>query len=860
MTLPPTPPASPVPSDAHAPHGAGGADPAAADPAAVVAGPGYRISVLTSRLLRLEHATDGRFEDRPTQLVRSRRLPVPEFTVREDSRGLDLWTEHLHLRYDRGPFSPSGLTVTMRHRAQGAHFTQWRYGDPGWGRGAHPSNLGGTARTLDDADGATEIGTGLLSRDGYAVVDDSGSMALDDAEWPVSRSGSGHDLYVFGYGTDYRSALRDFFRLTGPSPLLPRWALGNWWSRFHRYDEREYLDLMDTFAGVGVPLSVAVVDMDWHLVDIDPALGSGWTGYTWNPELFADPPRFLAELHRRNLRVALNVHPADGVRRHEAAYPDVARDLGLDPEDGLPVAFDLTDPAFVDTYLRRLHHPQEDAGVDLWWLDWQSGDSSRVPGLDPLWLLNHVHYRDSGRGGRRPLTFSRYAGLGSHRYPIGFSGDTYATWASLAFQPGFTATAANVGYFWWSHDIGGHFGAEHDPELMVRWYQLGAFSPVNRLHSAQNPFIAKEPWRFDAVAEQAMTRYLRLRHALVPYLYSAMWRAHTEGVGPVRPMYHDHPTDPGAYDVPHQYLFGPDLLVAPITAPAAQSGLATVDAWLPAGDWHDLFTGRRYRGGRRIRLHRTLADLPVLARAGTVLPLATDPMADIDGAPEALTLRVFPGVDGSAELIEDDGSAAPEPRVTRITAHEETGGLVITVPAPTEGARADRRLRLELMGRVPGPGGVARWSGPGAQAQESPVAPLWGHDVVPGVPETGASAPAAGVPAAAVPGAAVPEPGTRVPGAGVPGAGDEAPVGATVDLGPLDLSGGLRVVVSGVQSRPRDLPGDVLRLLAPLRLPIDLKTRALDLARTLDGTDLAQTWHALGLPPEVHGALLELLD
>lgn len=806
---------------------------AAADPAAVVTGPGYRVTVLTSRLLRLEHRADGSFEDRPTQLVQRRLLPVPDFTVRQDEHGLELWTEHLQLRYDGGPFTPSGLSVSMRTRAQAGHVTQWRFGDPA--EGVRGGNLGGTARTLDDVDGRTDLGTGLLSRDGFAVVDDSASLALDADGRPVPRDGAGHDLYFFGYGLDHAAALRDFFALTGPSPLVPRWALGNWWSRFHRYDEAEYLALMDRFAAAGVPLSVAVLDMDWHLVDIDPALGSGWTGYTWNTELFPDPAAFLAELHRRGLRVAVNVHPADGVRSHEAAYPDVARDLGLDPAEGLPVAFDITDPAFTRTYLERLHHPHEEIGVDLWWLDWQSGATSRIPGLDPLWMLNDVHYRDSGRDGRRPLTFSRYAGLGSHRQPIGFSGDTYATWESLAFQPEFTSTAANVGYFWWSHDMGGHFGATFDPELMVRWFQLGALSPVNRLHSSSDEFVAKEPWRFDPVAERAMTRALRARHALVPYLYSAMWTAHTDGVGPARPMYHDHPEEPEAYEVPGQYLFGPDLVVAPVTTPAEPaSGLATVEAWLPPGDWYDAVTGRRYAGGRRLRMHRGLDAVPVLARAGTVLVLATDPMADVSQSPDALTLRVYPGEGGAAVLLEDDGGAAPEPQTTRV-GWEPSGpdGVLLTVDPPSgPGARTRRRLRLELVGLVPGPDATATTC----------------------TTETATTSTTAGGGAGRAVATALllaPEGSTN--------RADALPLGTVVELGDVDLAAGLRVAVTGLVPRPRDLAREVADLLDPMRIPVALKNRTLAAARATEPALLPAAWHALGLPDPALGALLELL-
>ena len=262
---------------------------------------------------------------------------------------------------------------------------------------------------------------------------------------------------------------------------------------------------MDRFRDEDVPLSVSVIDMDWHLVEIDPEHGSGWTGYTWNTDLFPDPQAFLAGLHERGLAVSLNVHPAEGVHAHEASYAAIAKRMGIDPDSGVPVAFDPTDPDFLEAYFEELHHPHEDDGVDFWWLDWQQGGVTRIPGLDPLWLLNHFHYLDSGRAGKRPLTFSRYAGIGSHRYPVGFSGDTHMTWESLDFQPSFTATASNAGYGWWSHDIGGHFKGYKDDELTTRWVQLGVFSPILRLHSGLNPFNTREPWRFDSDSERVMT-------------------------------------------------------------------------------------------------------------------------------------------------------------------------------------------------------------------------------------------------------------------------------------------------------------------------------------------------------------------
>ncbi|MDT0349609.1 glycoside hydrolase family 31 protein [Pseudonocardia charpentierae] len=618
-----------------------------ADSRNVLQGADYRITVLADGLVRLEYSASGEFEDRASQAVVDRAFPPAEFQVVETDDRLTVHTARLQLVYDKRPFSTEGLSV----QAKGGYRSDesvWRYGLP-------TSNLGGTARTLDEADGPVPLEPGLLSREGVTYYDDSHTVLLTDDGWIAPRRPDTVDLYVFAYGRDYRAALRAFYRLTGPQPLLPRFALGNWWSRYHPYSADEYLGLMDRFAAEGIPLSVAVLDMDWHLVDIDPRYGSGWTGYTWNRDLFPDPPAFLAALHERGLATTLNVHPAEGVHAHEEHYAAIARRMGVDPDSELPVDFDPADPAFLEAYLEELHHPREAEGVDFWWVDWQQGGVTRIPGLDPLWLLNHFHFLDSGRNGKRPLTFSRYAGVGSHRYPIGFSGDTVITWESLDFQPYFTATASNVGYGWWSHDVGGHFFGYKDDELTVRWTQLGVFSPITRLHSSDSPFNTREPWRFGERAQRIMTRFLALRHRLVPYLHTMNRRAHLDGEPLVQPMYYDHPDDLDAYRVRNQYRFGDRLLVAPITTPADRAtGLGAVRAWLPPGRWTDVFTGLTYRGGTTIQLHRDLDTIPVLAPAGAILPLVADGEAGFGTAnPEALELRVYAGPDGEFTLAEE---------------------------------------------------------------------------------------------------------------------------------------------------------------------------------------------------------------
>lgn len=643
----------------------------AMNPATTLQGEHWRIGLITESLIRLEWSDSGEFEDRATLMAVDRAfLPsgAVDYTTGERDGMLVVETPALRLTYDRKPFSKEGLTIVVKG-VPDSQFNTWHYGDEPKG------NLGGTARTLDEADGAIPLGQGVISRDGWAVLDDSASnvfvTADADGNLPdgvVAYGGIGvaprdhreTDIYFFGYGRRYREAVHDFQKLSGPAPLLPRYALGNWWSRYYRYSEEEYLDLMGRFKREGIPFTTSVIDMDWHLVDdVDPKYGSGWTGYTWNPKLFPDPKRFLDGLHERGLRTTVNIHPRDGIRAFEKPYAKAAATVGVDAEAQEPVEFDLTNPKFVQAYF-DMHHDLEADGIDFWWIDWQQGGVTRQPGLDPLWVLNHMHYCDSARDGRWPLTFSRFAGPGSQRYPVGFSGDTVITWKSLKFQPYFTSTASNIGYGWWSHDIGGHMFGYRDEELEARWYQLGAFSPINRLHSSCSPFSGKEPWNFHEPVRSAMVDVLRLRQALMPYLYTMNWRAAVDGDPIVEPMYWANPNLGESYEVPDEFRFGTELVVAPVVDPMDKASMrGKADAWLPQGDWFDFFDGRRYTAadpaGRRLAVWRTIDRIPVFAKAGGIVPMQSDPLSDMTVNPRALDVVVFPGADGSFAMREDSG-------------------------------------------------------------------------------------------------------------------------------------------------------------------------------------------------------------
>jgi alpha-glucosidase (family GH31 glycosyl hydrolase) len=676
-----------------------------ANASAVVSGENYRFTVLTDGLLRYEWAPDGVFEDRASTFAVNRDLPVPHIRLSNTPEKLEIVTSRFHLTYNKKPFSASGLTVLIKGKI-GNHGSVWRYGDDDVGESQF-GNLGGTARTLDDVNGRIALGPGVISRRGYATVDDSQSMLFDEKGWVAGRKpGERIDGYLFAYALDYRGAIKALFALSGPQPLLPRWALGNWWSRYYAYRADEYLALMDEFRAKGIPLSVAVLDMDWHLIH-DPAVhqsgASGWTGYTWDRKLFPDPPAFLAELHRRNLRVTLNDHPAEGVHSYEDPYEEMSKALGHDTSNKDPIPFDITDRKFLDTFFDILHRNFENEGVDFWWIDWQQGPYSRMPGVDPLWMLNHFHFLDSARENRRPLTFSRFAGPGSHRYPVGFSGDTHVTWESLHFQPEFTSTASNIGYGWWSHDIGGHMLGSKDDELATRWLQFGIFSPIMRLHSTSNPWNTKEPWLFGIEAEIVMKDALRFRHRLMPYIYTMNMRSASGDEPIVQPIYWDYPRREEAYRVKNQYFFGSELMVAPITEPRdPRLRLARVRAWFPPGRHVDIFTGAVYDGDRGLWVSRPLGGYPVFAREGSIIPLdaAEQPLNGGDN-PNSFEVLIVIGADGTFEMVEDDGTGSNPSEINwarTLFEFTQASGTLTIGPAKGASAGGDREWNVRFVG------------------------------------------------------------------------------------------------------------------------------------------------------------------
>ena len=671
-----------------------------------------RFTLVDESTVRMEYAPDGKFIDNKSFVAVERNYAQVKHTRKVSGKKLTIATSQLTLTYKigSGAFTNDNLKIAGT-KAAGTREISWT---PGM---QQKSNLKGTYRTLDGYDGNMRgdklmpIEDGLLARDGWTLIDDSHSLLFDgdpDWDWVTTRPSAegAQDWYFMIYGHNYKQALKSFTRFAGNIPLPPRYAFGYWWSRYWSYSDQDFRDLIGNFKSLDIPLDVLVVDMDWH--PISPEAGGGWTGWDWNERLFPDYKQFLKFLDDAGVKTTMNLHPADGVRPYEKRYAEFARRYGN--TNGKAVEFLGSDKRFVkalfDTYL----HPYMDEGVDFWWLDWQQWlTDKKVPGLSNTFWCNYIWFSDMQRQGKkRPMLYHRWGGLGNHRYQIGFSGDAYITWQSLDYLPYFNSTASNVLYGYWSHDIGGHMSHKHgtpvDPQLYTRAMQMGEYLPILRSHSTKDPALNKEPWAFDKPVQQRLKAVVDGRYALVPYIYTMCRQAHETGISLCRPMYYDYPEAAEAYTYKNEYMFGDNLLIAPITQPIAQGEkYSQVDVWLPEGKWLELATGTMLQGGATFKRPFSIDEYPVYVKAGSLLPYFGK-VNNLSGTRQPVTLRVFPGGNsGEFTMYEDNGEDAryeTEYATTPLSYQRSGNQLKVTIGART-GSYADMPAKRHFTVALP---------------------------------------------------------------------------------------------------------------------------------------------------------------
>ena len=389
-----------------------------------------RLTLITPTLFRLEFAHDGKFIDDPTYFAydRGSLLPASEFRVRElGGNRYEISTSALRIVYEHDgfPFGLHNFAAYYKLNGKEKKFTN---------RCIFRNNLGGPVETLDRVTGEIPMQNGLLSRDGWYVIDDERSDLLVDG-WLCPRDTKSHvqDQYCFVYGNNYKAALADLGAISGRVPMTRKYIHGVWYCRYWDYTSEEFLSIIDGYEENDFPLDNLVFDMGWHTYDARIGTGHAgsrsWTGYTWERKRIPDPGALIAEVHRRGVTVSLNDHPHDGIRPHEEMYAAFMADMGADPAH--PLLFDLGDRKYMETFFKHAHHATEDMGADFWWLDWQQNylyPEVRGYRSTSLQWINELYYRQTERKGLRGAGYSRWAGWGDHRHPIQFSGDAQANW------------------------------------------------------------------------------------------------------------------------------------------------------------------------------------------------------------------------------------------------------------------------------------------------------------------------------------------------------------------------------------------------------------------------------------------------
>lgn len=627
-----------------------------------------RFTVYTDSAIRMEYANNGVFVDACTMFALRNPLTVQIKTNIEDNK-LIIETSKIKLTYidDGKPFSPDNLKADIN---AGGMNIEW---NP---ETEQKNNLGGTLATLDGCDGDRELPDGILSRDGWYVIDDSNTPVFTN-DWIESRS-KAHikDLYLFGYGHDYKEALRSLSAVSGKVPLPRKTVFGSWYSRWYYYTSEQFKNIVKEYDEQDFPLDTLVIDMDWHYHDWNTPANHpsrahyghghgggnmGWTGYSWNKDLIPDPAELIKYMKDRNITVTLNDHPADGIRDNEDCYPEFAKIMGLDAANKENIPFDPGSKKYMDAFFTCIHEPNEKMGVDFWWVDWQQdyifSTLKEVPEQKVLPWLNYLYYNHSKKNGRRGMSFSRFGGWGDHRHPTFFSGDCASLWPALDFEVAMTVTSGNALCFWWSHDIGGFFG-EKEPEMYVRWVQFGITSPSVRLHSCGEE-LDRRPWTWDEVTCKAIRKMFHLRSEILPYIYSSAYQSSEETLPLLRPLYLQYPEVEEAYKHRGEYFFGDGIICAPITAPGeGDNCVATKEVWLPKGVWYNYFTGEKYDGGNIYSIICDLYSFPLFVKAGIPIPMQPYTNRMTSEPLNTLRIRFYPGEYGKTEtfiLYEDDG-------------------------------------------------------------------------------------------------------------------------------------------------------------------------------------------------------------
>ncbi len=648
-----------------------------------------RFTVLNKGCIRLEYSSTGTFSDKPTLVAYQRTYTPCPVTVKKTATSLIIITPDISLKYtDNGkPFSRGNLMIKW---GNGKMTGRWHPGK------RNRAIIGQTRHSLDAWPWRTSEAPiqGVLSLEGWYLLEDKAHATLDKDGYLTPQLPSPDmytDCYFFAYGRDYAAALKMFIDVCGTIPMIPRWVFGLWYSRWYKYKARDFINIVRRFRKENIPLDVMVIDTDWR--------AGVWRGYDWNKKLFPKPKDMFKTLHKLHVKVPLNDHPGydepEPLPKNDSAIPKFEKRMGPAQRGKKGWTCYWEDARFVKAWRTLLLEPFFDEGMDFWWVDGWAG--MNVPNLHPQVYINHHYYAMCiKKTKKRGLILSRFGAIGSHRYPIQFSGDTHGNWKTMKMLIPFTTESGAAGACYWSHDIGGFHEKHISEELYVRWTQCASFFPIIRLHSNHG---YRAPWDFSKKAQMIFKKYISLRYALVPYWYSRAREAHDTGLPLMRPMFLNYPGSKTSYFFRYQFMVGDALMVAPAHRPIPKSKKTVLKhVWFPPGQWLNIENGR-FIDGPTVKMIKIPYDrIPWYIKAGAVIPIEPVHGYITPRRRGTLHLFVFPAKTISGTVYDDDGSSLNylknEYRFISITGTTHIGEIKLTIT----GLHKNEQVHLEVIG------------------------------------------------------------------------------------------------------------------------------------------------------------------
>jgi alpha-D-xyloside xylohydrolase len=651
-----------------------------------------RVQVCADSVIHIVYSPTSAFPDAPLYIVTKTSWPATQWTLQTSDKDVTLTTARMKITITRADgrilfsdgagkklfqeddrsMTPVDVNGESTYRSE-IHYNLWDSTEGFYGLGQHQAGVWNYhGESVELSQDNTNISVPFfVSSNGYGILWNNASQSRFNNRFLhalyLSSDVAGTIDYYFLYGPDFDRIIAGYRDLTGPAPLFGKWAYGFWQCKNRYTSQDEILGVAHKYRALNIPVDNIVQDWFWWKTMGEPVFNKN----------YPDPPGMIADLHQNHFHVMFSFWPS--FDPGSPVYDEMNRQGFFIAHTVVPgfhpaghALYDAFNPA-ARVYYWNLLDQLFKIGADAWWLDTDEpetegqetnilmtnkvaiGSGARYADMFPLMTTTGVYQGQRAvTDQKRVFILSRSAFAGAQRNSItAWSGDVETNWLNFARQIPAGLNFELSGLPYWTTDIGGFVtGNPDDPayrELFVRWFEYGTFCPIFRVHGTRVPDV-NELWSYGPDAQKILTDYDRLRYRLLPYIYSVAWKITNEGYTPMRALVMDFPGDVRARNIGDQFMYGPAILVNPVTEPGATSR----HLYLPNAKWYDFWTGRAVMGGSAIDAAAPLDRMPLYVRAGSILPMGPELQYSTEKPEDPIELRVYAGANGNFTLYEDE--------------------------------------------------------------------------------------------------------------------------------------------------------------------------------------------------------------